>query len=207
VAALDEDRPTVATLDQRYFSVAEDRKLPLLCAVFDREKPELALVFTRTKKGAERVGKALARKRFDAQYIHGDLPQRKRDRAVADFREGKTHILVATDVMGRGIDVPNISHVINYNIPEYAEDYLHRVGRSSRMNAPGKAITFVTPDQGKEITAIEVLCNCLIEEDHIEGFDAGLPTREPAPPPSAPAAGPARATTKRRRRPGRRRRR
>ena len=174
ISAVDEDRPSVETLDQKYFSVAPDRKMDLLMAVLHREKPELALIFTRTKRRAEDLGRELRRTHQQSAFIHGDLPQRKRDRAVADFRERKIRILVATDVMGRGIDVPNISHVINYDIPENPDDYLHRVGRSGRMNAPGKAITFVMPEQGGEITAVEMLCNRLIEEDSIPGFDNGV---------------------------------
>lgn len=174
ITTVDEDDPSVETLDQRYISVAQERKLPLLLEVINREAPELALVFTRTKHGAERLGRALKKRDLNVMHIHGDLPQKKRDQAVANFRERKIRMLVATDLMGRGIDVPGISHVINYDIPENPEDYLHRVGRSSRMNAPGKAITFVTPDQGNEITAIEVLLNRLIEQDKIAGFDSGI---------------------------------
>jgi ATP-dependent RNA helicase DeaD len=170
----DEERPSVETLDQRYFSVAQERKLSLLVEVIKREHPELALIFTRTKHGAERLGKELRRRRLNAMHIHGDLPQKKRDHVITQFRERQIQMLVATDLMGRGIDVPNISHVINYDIPENAEDYLHRVGRSSRMNAPGKAFTFVTPEQGNELTAIEMLCNRLLEQDSIPGFNNGI---------------------------------
>ncbi len=178
LSAVDDANPSVETLDQRYFSVAKERKLPLLIEVLTREKPELALIFTRTKHGADRLGSALRKRKFNALHIHGDLPQQKRDRVVGQFRERKIQMLVATDLMGRGIDVPNISHVINYDIPENPEDYLHRVGRSSRMNAPGMAITFVTPEQGNEITGIEMLCNRLLHKDEIAGFDNGVRPRK-----------------------------
>jgi ATP-dependent RNA helicase DeaD len=178
VSAVDEDDPSVETLDQRYFSVVQERKLPLLLEVFERETPDLALVFTRTKHGADRLGRELRKRRYNATHIHGDLPQQKRDRATTKFRERQIQILVATDLMGRGIDVPGISHVINYDIPENPEDYLHRTGRSGRMNAPGKAFTFVTPDQGNELTAIEMLCNRLLEKDEISGFDSGIRRRQ-----------------------------
>lgn len=174
MSALDENRPSVETLDQRYFSVAANRKQSLLLKVLEREQPSLALIFTRTKHGADRLGKALRNGEFDVRHIHGDLPQGKRNRIITQFREGKIRILVATDLMGRGIDVPGISHVINYDIPENPEDYLHRVGRSGRMNAPGKAFTFVTPEQGAEMTAIEMLLNRLLDQDKIEGFDNGI---------------------------------
>ena len=174
ISVVDEDDPSIGTLDQRHFSVAQERKLPLLLEVLKREEPELALIFMRTKHSTERLGKALQRRNYNAQFIHGDLPQRKRDRAIASFRERKVQLLVATDLMGRGIDVPGISHIINYDIPENPEDYLHRTGRSGRMNAPGKAFTFVTPEQGNEITAIEMLCNRLLDRDEIPGFDNGV---------------------------------
>ncbi|MCX6349498.1 MAG: C-terminal helicase domain-containing protein [Candidatus Aureabacteria bacterium] len=139
--------------------------------LLEREKPELALIFTRTKRGAERLGNHLQKRGFRALFIHGDLPQSQREQAVADFRRKKIPILVATDVMGRGIDVTGISHVINYDVPEQAEDYLHRVGRSARMDAPGKAFTFVIPDQAELLTAIEFLVNRLIEPDFIPGCE------------------------------------
>lgn len=170
----DNDNPAVETLDQYYFTVAKNRKLPLLLELFKREEPELSLIFTRTKAGADRLYKELKKHDFNVDHIHGDLPQEKRTRAMAKFREGKVKVLVATDLMGRGIDVPGVSHVINYDIPDNAEDYLHRVGRSSRMNAPGKAFTFVIPDQGDLLTNVEMLCNTLMEQDEIEGFDNGV---------------------------------
>ena len=174
VSAVEEDNPLVETLEQSYFIVSPRRKFALLDRLLKRENPDLALIFTRTKRGSERVGEKLAKKKFNSMFIHGDLPQSKRDRAVASFREGKIQFLVATDVMGRGIDVLGISHIINYDIPENPDDYLHRVGRSARMDAPGKAFTFVTPEQGNELTGIEMLCNLEITEDKIPGFDPGL---------------------------------
>jgi len=96
---------------------------------------------------------------------------------MSRFRERKVQMLVATDVMGRGIDVPGVSHVINYDIPENPKDYLHRIGRSGRMHASGKAFTFVTPEQAEEITAIEMTCNRLLDKDQIKGFDNGVRSR------------------------------
>ena len=174
ISAVEEDKPSVETLEQSFFAVSPRRKYALLERLLAREKPELALIFTRTKRGAERVGVKLGKKKFNSMFIHGDLPQSQRNRAISRFREGRIRILVATDVMGRGIDVPGISHIINYDIPENPDDYLHRVGRSARMDAPGKAFTFVTPEQGDELTSIEMLCNLELAEDKIPGFDPGL---------------------------------
>src|SRR6202011_5277449 len=99
--------------------------------------------------------------------MHGDLPQPQRDRIMQDFRDGKIVYLVATDVVGRGIDVTNISHIFNYDIPIDPENYVHRIGRTGRMGADGVAIAFVTPDQGDQLTAIEVFINQQLEEDTI----------------------------------------
>ena len=87
------------------------------------------------------------------------------------FRDGKTQILVATDVVGRGIDVTRISHIINYDIPQFCDDYVHRVGRTARMGREGIAFTFVTPEEGNELTRIEIRINRLLKRDEIEGFD------------------------------------
>ncbi len=177
ISVVDEARPSVETLDQRYFTVTKRKKFQLLTKLLERERPERALVFTRTKRAADRVGHALRKQNVSVGWIHGDLPQTKRDAALDSFRKGRVHVLVATDVMGRGIDVPAISHVINYDIPENCEDYLHRTGRSARMNAPGMAFTFVTPDEGDELTRIEMLCNRLLEPDKIADFDSGMRKR------------------------------
>lgn len=174
ISALEEEFPLVETLDQSYFTVSPRRKYALLERLLDREKPELALIFARTKRGVERIGKRLRKKNYNSMYIHGDLTQAQRNRAVARFREGKINILVATDVMGRGIDIPGVTHIINYDIPENPNDYIHRVGRSARMDASGKAFTFVTTEQDASLTAIEMLCNRLLEEDRFPGFDPGL---------------------------------
>jgi ATP-dependent RNA helicase DeaD len=103
------------------------------------------------------------------------------------FRDGKIVYLVATDVVGRGIDVTNISHIINYDLPEDPENYVHRIGRTGRMGADGIAIAFVTPEQGKQLTAIEAFINKQLDKDRIEGFQAYAP-RIPATPvePEAP---------------------
>ena len=174
VSAIEDDNPSVAQLEQRYFAVAPGRKRQLLAEVLKREDPSLCLIFTRTQRGAERLGKDLKKRGHRCSHIHGGLSQNQRQRAMEQFRSGRIKLLVTTDVLGRGIDVDGISHVINYDIPENAKDYLHRVGRSGRMDNAGKAITFVTPDQGEEMTEIELLCRHRLEADTIHAFDAGL---------------------------------
>ena len=107
--------------------------------------------------------------------MHGDLPQPIRNRIMQGFRDGKLIYLVATDVVGRGIDVKNISHVINFDVPSDPENYVHRIGRTGRIGADGIAIAFVTPEQGEHLTEIEGYINVMIDEDSIEGFEAFHP--------------------------------
>jgi ATP-dependent RNA helicase DeaD len=106
-----------------------------------------------------------------ADMMHGDMAQSARDRVMKAFRAGEVKLLIATDVVGRGIDVTGISHIINYDIPQSSDDYVHRVGRTGRMGREGIAYTFVTTEEGAELTRIEVLINRLLKRDEIEGFN------------------------------------
>ena len=113
-----------------------------------------------------------------------------RNRIMQGFRDGKITCLVATDVVGRGIDVRNISHVINYDVPQDCENYVHRIGRTGRLGADGIAIAFVTPEQGRQLTDIEAFINLQLEADQIEGFEAVRPRQraEKSTEPPKPAA-------------------
>ncbi|MEN9553763.1 MAG: DEAD-box ATP-dependent helicase CshA [Planctomycetota bacterium] len=173
---LSEDRVVVDTIEQYYVTVDEDRKLPLLLRILAAEKPKQVIVFTRTKRGADKLYEKFSRRLKSDRIacIHGDLPQRKRDRVIRDLRAGELRLLIATDVVGRGIDVSGISHIINYDIPEYCDDYVHRVGRTGRLSSDqnGRAVTFVTLAQGGELTNIEKRINTVLPEYHVEGFEA-----------------------------------
>ncbi len=162
----------VETIEQFYFSVDPERKFDLLVQLLKREEPRQAIVFCRTRRGTEKIHRRLARKFDAAEAIHGDLSQSIRDRVMRSFRAGKTRILVATDVVGRGIDVTSISHIINYDIPQFCDDYVHRVGRTGRMGREGVAYTFVSPEEGSELTRIEIRINRLLKRDELPGFDA-----------------------------------
>ena len=164
--------PAVETIDQFYFAVDPERKFDLLVQLLRREDPSQAIVFCRTKRGTDRVHRRLTRKFKAVDTIHGDLAQNARERVMKAFREGKVRCLVATDVVGRGIDVTRISHIINYDIPQFCDDYIHRVGRTGRMGREGVAYTFVTPAEGNELTRIEMRINRLLKRDEIAGFDA-----------------------------------
>ncbi len=188
---------SVETIEQFYFTVDPQQKFELLVGLLEREEPIQAIVFCRTKRGTDRVQRRLGRKFKSVDTIHGDLPQSNRDRVMRLFREGKTQILVATDVVGRGIDVTRISHIINYDIPQFCDDYIHRVGRTGRMGREGVAFTFVTPEEGNELTRIEMRINRLLKRDEIAGFptrakpkttpeidqSTGEPLEEPKPKP------------------------
>ncbi|HUY90283.1 MAG TPA: DEAD/DEAH box helicase [Pirellulales bacterium] len=162
----------VETIEQFYFTVIPEKKFELLVKLLRRENPRQSIIFCRTKRGTERVHRNLQRKFEGVDCIHGDLPQKSRDRAMANFREGKVRHLVATDVVGRGIDVSSISHIVNYDIPNFCDDYVHRVGRTGRMGREGVAYTFVTPEEGNELTRIEMRIDRLLKRAEMEGFEA-----------------------------------
>ena len=163
---------SVETIEQHYFTVDAEQKFELLVRLVEREDPRQAIIFCRTKRGTDKIFHRLSKKIKNVACIHGDLPQSSRDRVMADFRAGKTRFLVATDVVGRGIDVTGISHIINYDIPAFCDDYVHRVGRTGRMGREGVAFTFVTPEEGGELTRIEVRINRLLIRDEMPGFHA-----------------------------------
>jgi len=172
-----DEKPTVEEVEQYYFSVQPWDKYRLLKMLLVRENPELAIVFCRTKRGAEKIAKRLHADGIECREIHGNLAQNKRERVMKNFRGGKFDVLVATDLASRGIDVADISHIINFDIPEDPEVYVHRVGRTARMGAAGKAFTFVGREQGDELTKVEALINMVIPQATLEGF-------EPNPPPA-----------------------
>ena len=163
---------SVDTIEQFYFTVDQERKFDLLVQLLKRDQPEQAIVFCRTKRGTERILRRLSKHFPAADMMHGDMVQGARDRVMKAFRAGEVRILVATDVVGRGIDVTSISHIINYDIPQSSDDYVHRVGRTGRMGREGIAYTFVTTEEGGELTRIEMLINRLLKRDDIEGFSS-----------------------------------
>ena len=178
----------VETIEQFYFTVDPIKKFELLVKLLERENPAQAIIFCRTKRGTDKVQMRLSRRFPSVDTIHGDLQQSARDRVMKAFREGKVRWLVATDVVGRGIDVTSISHIINYDIPQFCDDYVHRVGRTGRMGREGVAFTFVAPEEGNELTRIEMRINRLLKRDEIAGFHAfGEPRAESSPPPTASA--------------------
>jgi len=142
-------------ITQSVFPVSQDLKMPLLQALLDRGEVENAIVFTRTKHRANRVYEQLERNKVKVARIHGNRSQMQRTDALAGFKSGRYRILVATDIAARGIDVEALSHVVNFDVPNMPEDYIHRVGRTARAELTGDAITFVAPDEENDLRAIE----------------------------------------------------
>ncbi len=143
------------TVSHALYPVPRQQKTELLKHLLRRTDTRSALVFTRTKHGAKRLAEQLDRDNFFATSLQGNLSQNKRQRALDDFRSGNVHILVATDIAARGIDVSGVSHVINYDVPMTAEAYTHRLGRTGRAERSGEAVTFVTSEDDKAVRTIE----------------------------------------------------
>ncbi len=169
---LSKDEPSVESIKQYYVTVEHDRKYDLLVHLLERDHPRQCIVFTRTKRGADKLADKLRGRVAGVATIHGDLTQSVRNRVMQGFRSGAIPVLVATDVVGRGIDVNDISHVVNFDIPDDAENYVHRIGRTGRMGKDGIAYLFVCPDQGEPLTAIENLINKSIPVLPLDGFVA-----------------------------------
>ncbi len=152
----------VARAEQQLFAVNENEKTRLLLDLLDRSEGRV-LVFVRTKRGAERLAAAVSRHHHRVGRLHSDRTQPQRDQAMNAFREGRCRILIATDIAARGIDVADIEHVINYDFPGSAEDYVHRIGRTARHEATGRATSFVTRDQRRNVAEVERLVGSKLE--------------------------------------------
>ncbi|MCM0754399.1 DEAD/DEAH box helicase [Desulfovibrio aminophilus] len=179
-----------ATVSHAVYPVAQHLKTPLLLEMLKRLDTGSVLVFTRTKHRARRVGEQLLKAGHAAASIQGNLSQNKRQAALDGFRVGKHRILVATDIAARGIDVSLVEHVINYDIPDTAEAYTHRIGRTGRAERTGEAHTFVTRDDATMIRAIERVLGKPLPRRNVDGFDYDVPApardtefaRPPMPP-------------------------
>ncbi len=147
-----------ANIQQENFYVTEAEKYTSLISQLNLREGS-AIIFIKTKSGADRMAIKLLSAGHDAQAIHGDLRQKQRDRVIRDFRDSKYRILVATDVAARGLDIPHIEHVINYDLPQSPEDYVHRIGRTARAGASGFALNLITPADKGKWNAIDRLLN------------------------------------------------
>jgi ATP-dependent RNA helicase DeaD len=179
---------TVDSVEQAYVKVEPRKKLERLEEVLRAEEPEQAIIFVRTKIGAARLGKQLADDGLRVKALHGDLSQGQRDGVMISFKEHKTPLLVATDIAARGLDIEHVTHVINYDMPNNPEVYVHRIGRTGRVGRTGRAITFVTSKQEGELREIERVVKAHIgewerPEERLE--HAPTPRHHEGPPPAA----------------------
>jgi ATP-dependent RNA helicase DeaD len=148
------DQLTTTQTDQIYFEVSAADKFEALCRIIDMDDDFYGLVFTRTKVDADMVSQHLQERGYDADTLHGDISQSMREKILDKFKKRLTTILVATDVAARGIDVQDLTHVINYDLPHDSESYVHRVGRTGRAGKEGMAITFITPPEYRRLQFI-----------------------------------------------------
>ncbi|MEM8496338.1 MAG: DEAD/DEAH box helicase, partial [Planctomycetota bacterium] len=164
---------TVAAVDQKYLSVEPWDKRALLLKMLKTEEPEVTVVFCRTKMTVRKVATYLKDKGLNAREIHGDMAQNKRNKVMQQLRKENVDVLVASDLAARGLDVDHITHVVNYDLPEDPEVYIHRIGRTARAGRRGTAWTFVTPDQGQLLTEVEKLSGAMIEHLPYPAFKPG----------------------------------
>lgn len=157
------------------YPVKQHLKTPLLAELLHRIDSKSVLVFTRTKHQAERITQNLKGRGFQAASLQGDLSQPRRQAAIEGFRSGKVKVLVATDIAARGIDIQNISHVINYDMPENTDAYIHRIGRTGRVDKEGEAVTFITSADTVMVNALEQILKRKIDRRLINGFDYTVP--------------------------------
>ncbi|MEE4272661.1 MAG: DEAD/DEAH box helicase [Thermoanaerobaculales bacterium] len=158
-------------ITQAILPVPEHLKTDLLKTMIGRGDVETALVFTRTKHRANRLWQKLTRAGVECERIHGNRSQPQREKALAAFKHGRVRILVATDIAARGIDVEALPHVINFDVPVVAEDYIHRVGRTARAGKIGDALTFASPEERGKVAAIERAVGHRLDRRQVEGFD------------------------------------
>ena len=186
------------TVEQTAYLVALESKTAMLLALLEKETQqfERVLVFTRTRRGAERISHILKARDHRVNRIHADRTQSQRETALRDFRDGRARVMVATDIAARGLDIDDVSHVINYDVPSTPEDYVHRVGRTGRAGNQGKAITIVAPVDELSLRSIERLTGQAVKRVVPEGF-AGPKTPAPAATkPFVPFARAARSTVR-----------
>lgn len=163
------------TVKQMAYPVALESKTNLLLHLLERESFDRVLVFTRTRRGAERLATLLAARKHQVNRIHADRTQSQRESALRGFRDGRYRVLVATDIAARGIDVDSISHVINFDVPDAAEDYVHRIGRTGRAGNEGSALTLITPVDELSMRAIERLTGQKVERVLLPDFGGVVP--------------------------------
>jgi superfamily II DNA/RNA helicase len=163
-------RSAAETVSHAFYPVVANQKFDLLIELLRRTEFKSIIIFTRTKMGADRIAHRLLAEQHTVGVIHSDRSQRERVEALQGFKDGKFEVLVATDIAARGLDIAGVSHVINYDVPENAEDYVHRIGRTGRAQASGDAFTLVTEEDVRDARSIERFIGATVERKKLEGF-------------------------------------
>jgi ATP-dependent RNA helicase RhlE len=188
-------RSPADTVKHVIYAVADAQKTDLLIELLHRIKSDSVIVFCRTKHGADRVASTLKRNHHAVAVLHSNRTQREREQALTGFRDGHYEVLVATDIAARGLDIADVSHVINYDVPQHPEDYIHRIGRTGRAEHSGDAFTIMVAEDAAHVFAIERFIGKQIERVKLEGFDyryTALFEEAKAKPGAAPAGFPGR---------------
>jgi ATP-dependent RNA helicase RhlE len=164
-------RSPAETVKHVVYPVAETQKTDLLRALLDQVHYDSVIVFCRTKDRADRVGHMLRKNNHAVAILHSNRTQREREQALRGFRDGRFEVLVATDIAARGLDIKDVSHVINYDVPQHPEDYVHRIGRTGRAQATGDAFTIMVAEDAQHMDAIERFIGQKIERVRLESFN------------------------------------
>lgn len=168
--SIDRETLTVPLIQQFYYEIAQGTKVDALCRILDYENYEAVIIFCRTKRGVDELVANLQTRGYFAEALHGDLTQAQRDKTMKSFRQGDTELLVATDVAARGLDIERVSHVINYDIPQDPEAYVHRIGRTGRAGKEGKALNIIIPKEYRHLRMIEKLIKTKITKTPVPTF-------------------------------------
>ena len=164
-------RSPAETVKHVIYAVAEDQKADLLRELLERVNYDSVIVFCRTKNRADRIGHMLRKNNHAVAILHSNRTQREREQALKGFRDGRFEVLVATDIAARGLDILSVSHVINFDVPQHPEDYVHRIGRTGRAEATGDAFTLMVAEDGQHVHAIERFLGKKIERVKLENFN------------------------------------
>ncbi len=164
-------RSPAETIKHVLYPVAESQKSDLMLELLNRVNYDSVIIFCRTKHGADRIASLLQRHKHAVAVLHSNRTQREREEALQGFRDGKHEVLVATDIAARGLDIADVSHVMNYDVPQHPEDYVHRIGRTGRAQATGDALTIMVAEDATHVFAIERYIGKKIVREKIEGFD------------------------------------
>jgi ATP-dependent RNA helicase RhlE len=164
-------RSPAETVKHVIYPVSDSQKTDLLLELLKRVNYDSVIIFCRTKHGADRIAHTLKRNNHAVAVLHSNRTQREREQALKGFRDGRFEVLVATDIAARGLDIADVSHVINYDVPQHPEDYIHRIGRTGRAEATGDAFTIMIAEDAPHVFAIERFISKKIERVKLENFD------------------------------------